>query len=213
MNAVAELLPANSDVFELALAEAMSDALDVPYADIMDPAKTPAEFLPFLAAHKSVDLWYSDWPEARKRQMVAEAEELASLVGTVAAAPRFLSFVDTIIIHKVGHPARHPVGQIAAGITPVNHQPFVARYLLKTDLVVKPFSSRVGQSVVGKKRDAVRTIDREPLNRAKKAITLSKIDGTAYSVTFAHRELVTLDDGFDLDTDFRLGKYKDRIRL
>jgi P2-related tail formation protein len=198
----------------------MSDELPVPYGQLMDPYQTPAQFLPWLAAHYSIDLWYEDWPEARKREIIARSsgrsvvhsgEWLAELKGSVAAAPAYLSYVDAQIIHKVSHPARFPVGRIAAGVTPIQHKPFVARWLLKVDLTAPANAVCAARTAVG--RAAVRTINREPMRRAKATLSASKAPETAYTVNFAHRVPVTLDDGFDLDAGHVLGSFKDRIRL
>jgi phage tail-like protein len=211
MTGAADLLPPGSSVLEQALAHAMTDLLPVPIEDVLDPARTPKQFLPFLGAHRSVDLWFDDWSEERKRQMVEHAIDLAQLKGTGVAAERYLAFVDTTIVHKVSHPARYPVGRIAAGITPVQHQPLVARFLLKVPLVAHPRSICVARTAIG--HAAVRTFNREPLSRAKLALSVSKAPATAYSVTFAHRVPVTVDDGINLDAGQFLGAFKDRIRL
>ncbi len=206
-----ELLPAASGPFTRALAFAASDELPVQLAEIMDPERTPERFLPFLAAHESVDLWYDDWPVSRKRRMVDEAASLARLKGTRAAAKAFLPFVDTDIRHKVSYPSRSPVGRIAAGITAINFPNFTARYLLKTPMR-KPYRGiSVGYSAVGKA--VARTPDLTPLRRAKEALVVSKAAETAYSVTFAHRIQKTLDDAPDLGAGFVLGSFKNRKRL
>ena len=206
------LLADNSEAFELAIAEAMADELPVPVRQILDPATTPSAFIPFLAAHRSADLWFEDWPEDRKRQMVAEAPFLARLVGTQAAAEAFLAYVDAEIIHKVSHPARFPVGRIAVGRrTPVHHKPFVARFLVRVSLTAPAHATIVGRTAVG--RAAIRTINREPLRRAKTALSLSKAPETAYTVSFSHRVRRTLDDGLSLDAGLVLGSFKDRHTL
>lgn len=210
MNA-ADLLPSKGLAFERAIASAGSDDLPVPLEQILDPLATPAKWLAWLAANESVDLWFDDWSDARKRQMVAEALELASIKGTRAAAERFLSFVDARIIYKISHPARFPVGRIAVGITPINHKPFVARYVVMSKLTAPINAICVGRSAVG--RAALRPINREPLRRAKLALSISKASETAYSVTFAHRLPITLDDGTDLDAGHKFGDFKDRITL
>lgn len=194
-----------------ALAAAFTDELPVPIRQIMDPATTPAAFLPFLAAHRSVDLWFDDWPEARKRRMVDEAVKLAALKGTRAAAAAFLDFVDATIVHKRAYPSRFPVGRIAAGRTPIQFPTFTAQYLLKVALRAPPRAEIVGRTAIG--RAAVQPFDFERLRRAKRAIVVSKAPETAYTVTFAHRVPVTLDDGFDLAAGHALGSFKDRITL
>ncbi|MET0170903.1 MAG: phage tail protein I, partial [Agrobacterium vaccinii] len=120
MSDVSVLLPSSSDVFELALASGMSDDLPIPYAEIMDPYRTPVRFLPWLAAHHSVDLWFDDWPDDRKREMIAQcagvstiypASPLAALKGTLAGLKRYLAFVDAEIVDRIAHPSRFTFGR------------------------------------------------------------------------------------------------------
>lgn len=211
MMRVDELLPGNSGTFERALAATLLDGLPVPLRDLVDPMKTPARFLPFLAAHESVDLWFEDWPEERKRRMIAQALRLGGIKGTRAAAAAFLEFVDTTIVHKRSYPARAPVGRIVAGRTPINHPDFTARFLLKVDLVAPLRARPVGRMSIG--RALALTVDREPLRRAKRALVVSKAPATAYSVTFAHRVPITLDAGLDLEAGCELGAFHDRTHL
>lgn len=220
MTEVMPLLPSSSGLFERALAAGMSDDLPIPFAEALDPYTAPVETLPWLAGHYSLDLWLDEWPEARKREAIAQAAgrstlfpgfELGALKTTRAAAARFLWLVDTVIVHKVSHPARYPVGLIAAGPTPINHPPFVARYLLKLDLPARAHAVCVGRTAIG--RAAVRTLNRRPLQNAKRALTISKDPATEYSVTFAHRVPRALSDGYDFGAGHVLGAFKDRIKL
>ena len=213
MSSVGEILPSNSDTFENGLAAGMSDTLDVPFDVLFDPAETRSDILPWLAAHESVDLWFSDWTEARKRAMVADAPALAKLIGTRAAAQRFLDYVDAEIIHKVSYPQRFPVGRIAVRLTPINHPEFVARFLIKVALVARKNAICATRTAIG--RAHLKPIDTTPIKRAKIALSLSKAADTEYSVNFAHRLPITMDDkdALDLDAGYVLGSYKDRIRL
>jgi P2-related tail formation protein len=206
-----DLVSPERSELEEGFAVAMTDELPVPLRQALDPQTAPVNLLPFLAAHDSVDLWYPDWSEERKRRMIEEAPELATLIGTRAAAARFLPYVDTEIIHKMSHPARFPVGRIAVGLSPIQHKPFLTRFLCKVALTPSPRAVCVERTAVG--RAAVQTINREPLRRAQMALTVSKGPYTAYTVTFAHRIPITLDDGFDLDEGHVFGAYRDRIRL
>lgn len=213
MSAIKGLLPENSDTYETALAEAADHTLPVPYADILNPELTPTEWLPLLAAHESVDLWFEDWTDERKREMIADSLALSKLIGTRAAAQRFLDYVDTEIIHKVSYPQKFPVGRIAVRLTPVFSPEFVARFLLKVTLYSRKNAVCTTRTAVGKAH--VKPIDKTPMERAKLALVLSKASDTEYSVNFAHRLPITLDDidSIDLDAGYVLGAYKDRIRL
>ena len=222
MSQIKELLPPEDrqQPFMAAAADAMSDTLPIPLPENKNPYTAEARFLKWLAAEASVDFWYDDWTEERKREIIAHSlglredrpgEWLEELVGTVAAAPIFLSYVDAEIIDKVAHPARRPVGRFAVGVHPLHPKAWVARYLVRVGLKAHKRAFLVGRSAVG--RAAIRRINREPLERAKRALTVSKAPETAYSVNFAHRTPLTLDDGLDLDAGVHLGSYKDRIRL
>lgn len=213
-------LPGNSGPFERAAASGMSDELPIPYAEIMDPYRTPARFLPWLAAHHSVDLWFDDWPEARKREMIAQcagvsmaypASPLAALKGTLAGLHRYLAFVDAEIIDRIAHPARFTMGRAVIGRTPIAHRPFVAHYLIKVRLKGARNRFQVGRSAFG--RSAVTEVDLEPIRRAQRAMTTAKTPETLYSVTFAWRRSITFNDNITIDGSSAFGGYRDRQRL
>lgn len=79
-----DLLPANSTALERAISNAMDRAGAIPTpADTMwDPARIPAEYLPWLAWAASVDDWDPDWPEARKRAAIAASADWHRHKGT-----------------------------------------------------------------------------------------------------------------------------------
>jgi len=79
------LLPANSSPLEKALDQGFGQLLDrvtPPFPELMDPAKTPADFLPYLAADRGVNEWSSAAPEAEKRVTVKLAWPTARQAGT-----------------------------------------------------------------------------------------------------------------------------------
>ena len=67
------LLPNNRTKLETDLVKTQARTTDipVPYRELFDPYKCPVDFLPWLASNWSVDLWYSDWPESTKRNIIA----------------------------------------------------------------------------------------------------------------------------------------------
>lgn len=88
---MADLLPPWRGSAERALATAgQHPALDVPLDRLWDPARCPAELLPWLAWTLSVEDWDSAWPEWRKREVVGGAIALHRMRGTVAAVRRVL---------------------------------------------------------------------------------------------------------------------------
>ena len=217
---VGELLPSNSDVFEQALAYAMSDELPVEYEQILDPYQTPVEFLPFLAAHHSVDLWFADWTEEKKREMVAQCagvsttypgEPLADLKGTFEGLKRYLWFVDATVLERVSYPQRFVIGQSPIGITPINHPPYKGRYLIKTTLE-KPFNAFViGQSAIGK--SAIRNVSTEPIRRARLAARIAKAEHCEYTVSSTHRTILNFGDDVSFDDELSFGTFLDRTSL
>ncbi|MDQ0314853.1 phage tail protein I [Amorphus orientalis] len=215
----ADLLP-DPAAFERALAEATADDLPVPIDQILDPYETPSAFLPFLAAHWSVDLWFDDWAEARKREMIAQSagrstihpgERLAELKGTREGLKRFLAFVDAEIVRVVSHPCRFVVGRSGVGWRPIAHPPLTAHYLVKLPLQQPAHAFEINRAAIG--RASLRSVDLEPIRRAKLAMTVGKAPETLYSVTFAWRRHITLSDSIPLDGSHHIGGFVDRTRL
>lgn len=90
------LLPVNATVLERALERLTQrvDQVPTPLRDLWNPWTCPARFLPWLAFGLSVDVWDVEWPEATKRQMVAEAIERQRRKGTAAAVVEVLDAFD-----------------------------------------------------------------------------------------------------------------------
>lgn len=210
MSAVA-LLPPNAEAFERAVVAAVDDPLPVPIRQIVNPAETPEQFLPWLAAHEGVRFWYSDWSAERKRQIIADWVRLANLIGTKSAAEAFLAYADAELIHKRSYPSRYPVGRYAVGIHPIQFPTFTARHLVKVALQRRKGAWCAGYSSIG--RASIRPPNTEPLRRAEHALVVAKAPETVFTVSFAHRVPITLDDGFDLDAGHVMGSYRDRTRL
>ncbi|WP_262027573.1 phage tail protein I [Microvirga sp. Mcv34] len=211
MSELEELLPQNALEFERALAVALTDDLPVPLREIMDPDRTPAAFLPFLAAHKSVDLWFSDWPEERKRRMLREAIRFARMKGTRAGALLALSYVDATLLDAISYPAPMIFGKAVLGRTPIGHPPFLARFLVKVPTVKPPRSFVMGRSAIGTAR--LKTPSDEPFRRVREAIRAAKAPETEYRLDFAHKRSLQLSDGPALVDAVRLGAYVPRNKL
>jgi P2-related tail formation protein len=209
-----------SEAFEKALIAGMTDDLPIPYDIIMDPYRTPARFLPWLAAHHSVDLWYDDWSEERKREMIAQcagvstdypASPLAALKGTLVGLKRYLAFVDADIIDRIAHPARFTFGRAVIGRTPIAHQPFTAHYLVHVTLRAPKNHFQIGRSAFG--RAALTSVDLEPIRRAKRAMVTAKTPDTLYTVSFAWRRPITLQDAVKIDGGTSPDSYRQRQHL
>ena len=81
------LIPVNATVLERAL-ERMTrrvDQIPVPIRDLWNPWTCPVRFLPWLAFALSIDAWSPDWPEAVKRNFVAQAIAIQRKKGTAAS--------------------------------------------------------------------------------------------------------------------------------
>jgi len=177
----------------------------------MDAVETPAAWLPFLAAHEGVRFWFSDWSDDRKRGIIGDWPELAGLIGTRAASTRFLGYVDAEIIHKISHPANQPLDMMVMGLDPFDHPAFLARFLVRTELKASSAAFCLGLSPLDDA--ALVPIDVNSLDRAMQALAVSKAPETQFTVSFAHRVPISLDDGWDLDAGHELDSYRDRNRL
>lgn len=220
MSVVGGLLADGVGPYEYALAAGMSDDLPVPFERLLDPYETEARFLPWLAAHHSVDLWFDDWPEERKREMIAQAAgvsvtypaaPIAALKGTLVGLKRYLEFVDAEIVDRIAHPARFTFGRAVIGRTPIAHKPFVAHYLIKVHLSAPKNRFEIGRAAFG--RSALSRVNLEPLRRVKRAMAIAKVPETQYTVSFAWRRGITFNDNILIDGSHVFGGWIDRTRL
>ncbi|EPF1455250.1 phage tail protein I [Pseudomonas aeruginosa] len=79
------LLPANRSALEEGLDLAFAQLLgriEPPFPELMDPATTPAEFLPYLAADRGVGDWDPSAPESELRLTTALAWAIKRQAGT-----------------------------------------------------------------------------------------------------------------------------------
>lgn len=207
---VGDLIP-NKLAFEESAAAGMSDDLPVPIAQALDPLRTPARFIPWLGAGRGVDLWFEDWPEARKRQIVAQWPQLAALIGTREGARRMLEFVDAELIDAVAYPQRHVLARAVVGRTPIGHQPYVVRYLVRVRTFKPKGAMALGRGALGRKR--IRTPSREQLQRVLAALRIAKSPETQVRVDFQHLRPLNITDAPALDEHFRLDQWVARTKL
>lgn len=212
--------PHENSPFKRALMAGMSDVLPVPLAEQMDPYRTDAKNLPHLAAHHSVDLWFDDWPEERKREVIAQysgesviypGERLPELKGTREGTRRYLELVDATLVDVVAYPQHVVLGRTVMRQLPIGHPPFMARHLVKVDIREPEDAFVLGRSVIG--RSVIKTHSREQIERAMKAMCIAKAPETEYRVSFAHKRMITIDDNIDIDGGYVLGQYVTRGRL
>jgi P2-related tail formation protein len=205
------ILPRNAQVFEKAIARAMMDRLPVPLREIVDPLTAPSEWLPFLAYHDSVDLWFSDWTDARKRTVISNAITDAALKGTRAGSIQFLSYVDGTLLDVLPFPSPFIVGRGIMGRTPLGLAPFLAMYLVKVVTYAPKMCFVMGRSAIGTVADI--TPDPTPLNRALIALRVAKAPETEIRVDFTTMRLLTLGDAPPLDGSYSLDEYLDRTKF
>lgn len=207
-----DLLPTGASLpFEIAIAKAAADDLPVPIRECLDPATTPVAFLPFLAVHRGTRLWFSDWSEARKRQVIAEAPATAALLGTRAGARRLLGYVDAGLVDVVAYPAPFVMGRARIGRTPIGHPAFLARYLVKVVTYKPPRALVMSRGALG--RRPLKTPSREAFRRCLVALRAAKSPETEVRVDFSHMRPLLLSDGVLLDGSHRLGEFVTRAKL
>lgn len=73
-------------------------------ATLWDPSRAPVARLPSLAADLSVDLWDEEWPEVKKRAVVAQSPELHRLKGTLEGIRRHMAIEDGVLVEALAPP-------------------------------------------------------------------------------------------------------------
>lgn len=89
---------------------ARSDGIDEIISTLWNPYACPAEFLPFLAWALSVDVYDDEWPEDRKREVIAASPMVHRRKGTVDAVERALKALGLDAIIKEWH-LQEPIGR------------------------------------------------------------------------------------------------------
>lgn len=101
------LLPDEAGEYELAALAATIQVMpiDTSNADkIWDPSTIPSHLLPALANELSVDLWYDDWPETKKRSVVQRSPQLHDLKTSISGYREYLKIVDCTLVDYVAPP-------------------------------------------------------------------------------------------------------------
>mgnify|MGYP003110145643 CR=1 FL=1 len=119
------LLPANASALERAFERAFQELLydiDAPFPQLLDPQRTPAVFLPYLASDRGVSEWVSGASDAEKRRTIAAAWPTKRLAGTRKALQRAVESlgmgVEVVAWHRenpVGEPYSLRVVALAGG--------------------------------------------------------------------------------------------------
>ncbi|MDF2391701.1 phage tail protein I [Aeromonas sp. 2MA4] len=127
------LLPPSTSRTErhLATTGAQAQQLPLPLRTLWSPWTCPAHLLPYLAASWSVDRWDDKWPEATKRQVIANSYFVHSRKGTIGAIRRVvepLGFLIRVLEWWQETPAATPgtfkldIGVLDTGITEAMYQ-------------------------------------------------------------------------------------------
>lgn len=93
------LLPPNATGLERGLAATAErvSAVPLPLVELWDPQTCPIELLPWLAWGLSVDSWDAGWPEATKRDAVAQSVAEHRIKGTRASVEAALKRLDDLL--------------------------------------------------------------------------------------------------------------------
>ncbi|MGE7959424.1 phage tail protein I [Pseudomonas sp. NPDC089530] len=108
------LLPANSSVLEKALDLGFARLLErvaPPFPELMNPTRTPADFLPYLAADRGVNEWDAGAGETEKRLTVSLSWQIQRQAGTHKAlshAVESMGFIPNIAAWYEQRPQGHP---------------------------------------------------------------------------------------------------------
>lgn len=102
------LLPNNRTSWEVAVATVDAER-PVPFevaGAILNPDTCPAHLLSYLAASLSIDVWYEDWPETKKREVCRQAFRLHRLKTTVAGIKAHVALTGAEVLRVIRPPAR-----------------------------------------------------------------------------------------------------------
>ena len=218
MTSVELLLPSSSGGYEKAAAAGISDDLPIPFGDLLDPYQARADLLKWLGFQSSLDLWFDDWPEARKREAVAQAAgvstlyqgELAALKTTRGGAIRYLALVDAELVDAISYPALAVCGEAVCGSAVVDHPPHLATYLVKVE-VADPHAAYVGSASAGSA--VAGAVNTQPYDRCLIAVRAAKAAHTEILVDFQNARVLTAGDAVTAGAGYLAGQYLERVKL
>lgn len=211
MTTVADLLPSSSSPVERALAAAMTDDLPVEIVAAVDPATAPVALLPWLAVHDGVRLWYSDWPEALKRRVIAESLVANFEVGTRAGAIRFLAYVGADLIDVSAYPVDAFLDEGFCDLMVVDVPAFYAAYLVEPHATARAGDLHLDRDLLD---EGFLSGDRdEVIERVFTALRVAKAPETEVVVDFATRRPPRAGDALLAGTAPLSGAYLPRHHL
>lgn len=101
------LLPPNNVPLERAISGPtgrLDHDIPVPIDTLLDAWNCPAEYLPWLAWHMSLDLWDWEWDEFKRRSVIDKAIVLARSKGTAGGMMKHCEVVDTEVTQLITQP-------------------------------------------------------------------------------------------------------------
>lgn len=102
-----KILPDEAGPYEVAALAAILEVMPVDTSNagkIWDPVNVPSHLLPALGNELSVDLWFDDWPDAKKRSVVNNAPLYHDLKTSIDGYRKFLEVVDCSLVDYVAPP-------------------------------------------------------------------------------------------------------------
>lgn len=102
------LLPNYTTPRERAIEQVSGERMDASDVDVIrrykDPWQCPAHLLWALAAERSVDIWKEDWPEWKKRSVIAAAPEDHALKTAAEGIARYIAHADGELVEVLTPP-------------------------------------------------------------------------------------------------------------
>lgn len=133
----ATLLPANATWFERTMEQVLASRMgrletgaDI-IATMADPYRCPAQYLPWLAWAVAVPYWRTEWPEAVKRELIAQSPAIHRERGFLPGIERGLAAIDLRMDITLWHQMEPPgiPGTFAATIWANNNRLLTAEAL------------------------------------------------------------------------------------
>jgi hypothetical protein len=97
MDVMNDILPPNATPLERALEDAAARAAGLDISALINaknPFLTTSALVPFLGYEFRIDIWRSEWPELKKRSVIARAIRDKRMKGTLAGTRRYLEILD-----------------------------------------------------------------------------------------------------------------------
>jgi len=107
------ILPNNATAFEKSLEQA-ANFPNLPIhelSDLVNPWKIDVRYLPWLAYRFAIEIWQDNWPEEKKRSVIARALELQRIKGTAKGLREYVKLADATVKQIIVPPQHFWVGK------------------------------------------------------------------------------------------------------